>query len=160
MRFSLKKNMLGSQNTVFQLAWGTSIPTKNTKSWEFKFPANNMRLRREVLKAGLKQCYSQVIRNRKKGKKIKIKNLKSDEICQNTLDFCSELDHGRVNEYVYYFLELYQTKTEVSPGLYRHFLVRKRATEDKLGGTNITNRADTTNPRPIRLRQGCGIWPN
>ena len=51
------------------------------------------------------------------------------------------MDGGRVNEHVYYLPELYQLKTEVSPGLYRvqgcisgH---RKVATEDTLAAANF-----------------------
>ena len=71
--------------------------------------------------------------------------------------FCSEMEGGRVNEYVYYLPELYQIKMEVSPGLYRvqgcisgH---RKVATEDTLAAANIKNRTDGTNPQLIGLRQ-------
>ena len=75
--------------------------------------------------------------------------------------FCSEMDGGRVNEYVYYLPELYQIKTEVSPGLYRvHGCIsghRKVATEDTLAAANIKNRADVTNPQLIGLRQELDI---
>ena len=59
------------------------------------------------------------------------------------------MDHGRANDYVYYLPELYQIKTEVSPGLYRvqgciseHWKV---ATENTLAAANIKCTADITN---------------
>ena len=71
------------------------------------------------------------------------------------------MGHGRVNEHVYYLLELYQTETEVSPALYRvqgciseH---RKVATENTLAAANIKNSADNTNLQLIGYRQELDI---
>ena len=71
------------------------------------------------------------------------------------------MDHGRVNEHVYYLPELYQTKTEVSPALYRvqgciseH---RKVVTENTLAAANIKNTADITNLQLIGYRQELDV---